>query len=128
MLDRFIYNNWTFFSYSNSARNFVYLCIISFCLGFVSASPWLQNIKPMNFILFFLTFYFVVILFEKWHGPALLVKLRLSALSECEFCREFWLALVLSYAYSVHIQDWTALVYAPCCASLSYILKTYRQW
>ena len=128
MLDKFMYKYWALFSYSNSARNFVYLCIIFFCLGFVSASPWLQNIKQMNFVLFFLTFQFIIILFYKWHAPALLSKAGLKALSECEFCCEFWLALVLSFAYADFLNDWTALIYAPCCASLSYLLKTFRQW
>ena len=128
MLDRFMYNNWAFFSYSNSARNFVYLCIIFFCLGFVSASPWLQNIKLMDFVLFFLTFQFIIILFYKWHGPEALSKLGLHTLSGCEFCCEFWFALLLSFAYADHANDWTALIYAPCCASLSYLLKTFRQW
>ena len=128
MLDRFIYKHWAAFTYSNSALNFVYLCIIFFCLGFVSALPWLQNIKPMNFVLFFLTFQFVAILFYKWHGVEVLLKLGLNTLSGCEFCIEFWLSLLLAFAYADHTNDWTALIYAPCCVSLSYLLKTYRQW
>lgn len=85
----------------------------------------------MEFLSFFLAYYYVLILFYKWDAPAIiklgqkipLVGRFFYDLSSCEFCMENHLAFLFAIPIYIYTGNLVVLLFAIMATALSQLLK-----
>jgi len=85
----------------------------------------------MEFLSFFLVYYYIILLFYKWQLPSLIKKAQklpiigrfFYDLSECEFCMENHMALLFAAPLYVYTGNLVVFLFAIMATALSQLLK-----